>query len=231
MKIVFFGDSLTHGTYGVSYVNKVAAALRGHHFINEGVNGDTSLNLYKRMERDVLDHRPDGALIMVGINDAVSHSEPGTQLYYRYFKGIHGGRITPIAFRENLRAVLTGLLFAQIRVWLVLPPIEYRPALVETLRQMNDYAVAVCAELHVPSLDLMTELTPAEIPDRPPMRALPDMLHNLLHRAGTSTDRYDRLQTAGGFTYSFDGLHLTERGAQRFADAIVPFLRANGVTG
>jgi hypothetical protein len=29
MKIVFFGDSLTQGTYGVGYLNKVAAALRG----------------------------------------------------------------------------------------------------------------------------------------------------------------------------------------------------------
>jgi lysophospholipase L1-like esterase len=231
MKIVFFGDSLTQGTYGANYVNKVAAAMRGHHFINQGVNGDTSLNLYRRLEQDVIAQKPDAVFIMIGINDAVSFSEPKTRLYYRYIKGIRGGQITPIAFRENLRTVLTKLRFAQIKVWVVLPPVEYRPALVDTLREMNAMAAGVCAEMQIPVLDLMAKLTPVHVPERPTKKAFPDMIENLTRRVTLKGDGYDKLRDAGNFTYTFDGIHLTEDGAQQVADAVTAFLRNNGVSG
>lgn len=227
MKIVFIGDSLTQGTHGANYVNKVAAALRGHHFINMGVNGDTSLNLYQRVNNDVIAQQPQAAFIMIGINDALSYTEPGTRPYFRLIKRIRGGRMTPITFRENLRATLMKLQIAQIKAWVALPPVEYRPEVVNALRQMNAAAAEICREMRVPILDLMALLTPAEIPDRPPINKLSFMLRRLtLHRNG-----YKRARIAGGYTYTFDGIHLTEDGAQRMADAIVVFLRDNGVTG
>src|SRR5690349_10506283 len=106
MKIIFFGDSLTEGSLGVGYVDKVAAALRGHHFINQGVNGDTSLNLYRRVQTDVIDERPDGVFIMIGANDAISSVDPAAQAYYRFRKRVPGGKLSPISFRENMRAIL-----------------------------------------------------------------------------------------------------------------------------
>jgi lysophospholipase L1-like esterase len=229
MKIVFIGDSLTQGTYGANYVNKVAAALRGHHFINEGVNGDTSLNLYRRVNAHVIDHQPQGVFIMIGVNDAISYSEPGTRLYFRFIKRIRGGRMTPITFRENLRATLTRLQFAQIRTWVALPPVEYRPAVVDALRQVNAAAAEVCEELRIPALDLMAILTPEEIPNRPPMSTFSDLPRKLLGRLPLHSKANEGANA--GFTYTFDGIHLTEDGAQRMADAIVSFLRANGVSG
>ncbi|MBZ0302737.1 MAG: hypothetical protein K8J31_23530 [Anaerolineae bacterium] len=231
MKIVFLGDSLTLGTYGVNYVNLVAAALRGHHFINEGINGDTSLNLYRRLDRDVLAHQPDGVFVMVGINDAVSSSEPGSRRYFRLVKGIHGGQITPIAFRENMRAILMALRVAQVQTWVALPPVESRPSVVAALRQMNTSALEVCQELHVPALDLMARMTPETIPDRPPVAAVPGLLRNMIRSLTLNASRYDQLQARGGYTYSFDGTHLTAQGAQQIADAVSQFLRANGVSG
>ena len=230
MKIVFFGDSLTQGTYGVNYVNKVAAQMPGHHFINQGINGDTSLNLYKRVDQDVIDLQPNGVLIMIGVNDAISHAEPKSRLYYRFYKRLPGGQISPIAFRENLRAILTKLRFAQIRVWLVLPPVENHPVVVETLKEMNRYAIELATEYQVPALDLMELMTPHKVPERPTLHAIVKMQQNLIRTLTLNTDGYDRLRNAGGFQYSFDGVHLTENGAQTIADAITDFLRANGVT-
>lgn len=230
MKIIFFGDSLTQGTHGANYVNKVAAAMRGHHFINQGVNGDTSLNLYRRVDRDVIEQNPDGVFLMIGVNDAISHSDPGSRPYYRFAKGVRGGQITPIALRENLRAILTKLRFAQIRVWVALPPIEHRPAAVATLREMNQCASEVCRELNVPALDLMAKLTPQSVPERPPKQALStafDALRALTLSAGS----YENLRASGGYSYTFDGVHLTDAGAQRIADEVVSFLRTNGVAG
>jgi lysophospholipase L1-like esterase len=226
MKIIFFGDSLTEGTLGVSYVNKVATILRGHHFINQGVNGDTSLNLYRRMEADVIDERPDGVFVMIGINDAVSAVEQGSHLYYRFLKRIPNGQISPLSFRENMRAMLGKLKAAQIKTWVGLPPIEYNPAQVRTLREMNAYTAEICRELSIPTLDLMAALTPQTVPERPAT----SLLHytQSLTRSILKPD-YDQLRQAGGFTYTFDGVHLTDGGAQRIADLVAPFLRANGL--
>lgn len=225
MKIVFFGDSITQGSYGASYVDKVAATMRGHHFINEGINGDTSLNLFRRVDQNVIAHQPDGAFIMVGINDAISYAEAATHPYYRLLKGVRGGQVSPIAFRENVRTILMKLIAANIQVWVALPPIEYRPVLVNALREMNNYAAEVCDELKVPALDLMAQLTPAEIPDRPTLQVF-----NLRSIQVTlSGSDYEHFRAEGNYTYTFDGIHLTDAGAQRIAEAVVPFLRQAGV--
>jgi len=228
MKIVFFGDSLTQGSVGVGYVDKVAKALRGHHFYNEGVNGDTSLNLFRRVQRDVIDKQPDGVFIMVGVNDAASFIEPNANFYFRLIKRIPGGRVSPISFRENMRAILTALLLQNMKVWVALPPAEYRPEMVTTLRQMNDNAAEVCAELDVPTLDLLAKIAPKNIPARPPI-PLSQYAKNLGVLLGNKN--YDAMRDAGGYSYTFDGTHLTEDGAQRIASEIVRFLRNNGVSG
>lgn len=222
MKLVFFGDSLTQGTHGVSYVDKLATLMRGHTFINQGVNGDTSLNLYRRIEEDVIAEKPHGCLVMVGINDATSHAEPGSRPYYRLAKRIPQGHISPIAFRENLRAILMKLQHAGIRTWVALPPVEYRPALVNALREMNALQRELCTELNIPSLDLMAALTPATVPERPPL-GLDHYRIGLEVTLGRK--RYDALQQAGGYSYSFDGIHLTDAAATRIATLLADFLQ------
>jgi lysophospholipase L1-like esterase len=222
MKLIFFGDSLTQGTYGVGYVDKLAALMRGHSFINQGVNGDTSLNLYRRVERDVIAEKPDGCLVMVGINDAISHAEPGIRPYYRLAKRVPQGHISPIAFRENQRAILLTLQRAGMRVWVALPPVEHRPAMVNALREMNALQRELCTELDIPALDLMAALTPATVPERPPLG---------FNHFGASLEvtlgrkSYEALQQVGGYSYSFDGIHLTDAAATRIATLLADFLR------
>src|SRR5574341_1406598 len=103
MNIVFFGDSLTQGNIGGDFVKKVAAALPQHGFLNKGINGDMTLNLYRRVTRDVIALKPDAVFIMIGGNDAISYAHPGTGLYYRLIKQIPGGQGSPITARENMR--------------------------------------------------------------------------------------------------------------------------------
>lgn len=228
MRIIFLGDSLTEGTMGVSYVDKVAKAMPGHHFINRGVNGDTTLNIYRRIHADVVDEKPDGVFLMIGVNDAISSVEPASNFYFRWFKGIPNGRLAPLASRENMRAILTILLAAQIKVWVALPPVEYSPAQVEALRKVNAALLEVCNELKIPTLDLLKPLVPGSIPERPAY-SLGNYASNLLTRLRGSSSEYDHKREAGSFSYTFDGVHLTDSGAQRFADLIVPFLRKNGM--
>lgn len=226
MRLIFFGDSLTHGSYGVNFVEKVAAAFPRHQFTNAGVNGDTSLNLFRRVQDDVIDHKPDGCFIMVGINDAVSHAEPGLRPYYRVAKGVKGGQINPIFFRENLRAIFSKLAFARIKTYVALPPIEYRLETVAALHEMNDHARELCGEMNIPLLDIMSQLVPPDVPARPPI-GLAYFRQNLMIYLGQG--QYEKLRTEGGYTYSFDGIHLTENGAQRIAESVITFLKSNGL--
>ena len=98
MKIVFFGDNLTQGAYGANYVNKVASAMHGHHFINQGANGDTSLNLFRRVEDDVIAQKPDGVFIMIS-NTA---TRPGLSM-----RGINNCEITATITVESWMRIIS----------------------------------------------------------------------------------------------------------------------------
>jgi lysophospholipase L1-like esterase len=126
-----------------------------------------------------------------------------------------------------MRALLGKLIAAQIKIWVALPPIEYSLEQINALRQMNAYTSEICKEFSISTLDLMAALTPQNIPARPPVGVMHNR-KNLLLRLGLDHN-LEQHRIAGGFGYSFDGIHLTENGAQQMADLIVPFLRANGV--
>ncbi len=229
MKVVFLGDELLQGLAGASIVDDVAARLRGHHFIKQGRHGDTSLNLYRRAQDDVVALQPQAVFLMAGLHDALSHSEPALRPYYRWHKRIRGGRLSPIACRENLRALLLMLQRNNIRSFVALPPAEYRPQLVTALREVNAATQQLCDELRVPVLDLQGSLTPAAVPQRPPLQLLPWLLRAQVWQI--RAPQYESLREREGFGYSCDGMQPTPAGAQQMAGEIAAFLRRNGLSG
>ena len=82
---LFQGDSLTDGgrgrtddmnhILGHGYVYLIAAKLgeefaeQSYHFLNKGVGGDRSIDLYARFEEEALELKPDVISLMVGTND------------------------------------------------------------------------------------------------------------------------------------------------------------------
>jgi lysophospholipase L1-like esterase len=77
--IVTFGDSITEGTYGGASVDQTYPALLekmlveqqiNARVINKGIPGETAPEALLRLQRDVVDLRPDLVLIMYGANDA-----------------------------------------------------------------------------------------------------------------------------------------------------------------
>ncbi len=80
--LVFFGDSITAagrnhykpvGDGYVSILNDMFIADADFNqikIINSGVNGNKVGDLLNRYQRDVLDHKPEGIVIKIGINDA-----------------------------------------------------------------------------------------------------------------------------------------------------------------
>jgi len=221
MKLIFFGDSLIEGSYGGSFVAGVASLLPGHTIIGAGESGNTVINLLNRLDA-VLEEEPDGIFVMCGGNDAISYSQPETRRYYRRVQKIPDGIVTPDAFARSYRDLLTRIQLAHIRAWVGLPPMEYNPETVAALKQYNALAREAADSLSIPVLDLMTRLNPERIPPRPPLDRQAIRLVGQRQESGWSD--YETERQRGGFTYTFDGLHLTPEAAQRVAQLVVEFL-------
>lgn len=223
MKIVFLGDSLTWGGYGGDFVAETARRLPQHTIINDGVGGNTVINLLDRLD-SVLEQEPDGVFVMVGGNDAISYSQPQTRRYYEAVQNIPDGIVTPDQFAAAYRDLLTQIQLAHTLAWVGLPPVEYSPPVVEAMRQYNDLARTAAEALNIPVLDLAAAFTADNLRDRP---ELDQQSINLIgKRVRDGWNDYETERKAGDFTYTFDGLHFTPDAAARCGALIADFLRS-----
>lgn len=100
MKIVFFGDSITdcdrdrnnEKSLGNGYVKVLADKLRPIYpdtdieLINKGIAGNEVCDLLARVQRDVIDLKPDMCVIMIGINNAIHKYKYGKELNFNQFE-------------------------------------------------------------------------------------------------------------------------------------------------
>jgi lysophospholipase L1-like esterase len=224
MHIVCLGDSLTWGEYGGSYVDEFARLLPQHIITNAGIGGDTVVNLLRRVDEDVIQQQPDAVLVMVGGNDAISHLFPATRPYYSQTKKIHNGYIELDQFSATYRELLTHLQLAHILTWVVLPPVEYDPSLHKMITAYNDAARMVASSFNVATLDLLAALAPSTLRERPPL----DMksIQLIGQRGRDHWQDYEAERVRGGYTFTFDGLHPTPKGAQKIAQLIAAWIES-----
>jgi len=69
MNIIFFGDSLTEGVPGISYLDILKEKLPQHKLVNAGKGGDTVISLYRRIRKMKLKETYDIAFLWIGTND------------------------------------------------------------------------------------------------------------------------------------------------------------------
>jgi len=73
MNIIFFGDSLTEGTPGISYFDILKEKLPQHNLANCGKGGDTVISLHRRIKKMNIDKTYDIAFLWIGTNDILVH--------------------------------------------------------------------------------------------------------------------------------------------------------------
>ncbi len=222
MKIAFLGDSLTWGGYGGDFVDEVGRLLPDHTIINAGVGGNTVVNLRRRLA-DVLIDEPDAVFVMVGGNDVVSYTQPATRPYYQRVQAIKDGFVTPDEFARAYRALVTELSLNYIETWVGLEPTEYNPQLVEVMAHYNHLARQVADSLNVPVLDLAAHFTNDNPPQREPVTM--DFINEIGRRGAHNWHDYESERQRLGYTYTFDGMHLTPQAAKVAATVIVEFLQ------
>lgn len=91
-KVVFFGDSITAaGIRPGGYIQLMDSLIAtegqtaNYELVGAGVSGDKIYDLYLRIEKDVLEQKPDIVLIYVGVNDVWHKASSGTGTDYPKF--------------------------------------------------------------------------------------------------------------------------------------------------
>ncbi|WP_158070373.1 GDSL-type esterase/lipase family protein [Nocardiopsis sp. CNR-923] len=123
-RMVCAGDSNTRGEYGVGYVGMLRERWsgRGIDVVAEGVNGDTSENLARRLAQIVW-LRPDAVTVLIGTNDLWgSLSQANGRLLMRR-KGL-AEPPTLDGYRDRLGAIVARLVAeTDARIAVLSPPV------------------------------------------------------------------------------------------------------------
>lgn len=227
--IVCFGDSLTEGVLGAAYVDLLRARLPDAQLINAGINGDTTLNLLRRLERDVVPHRPDRVIVLVGLNDlATAYGEPLSRGYYHTVKRVHV-RLTPARFARSYRRLIAALR-ARTDARLALCTLTTLSEQPEhpTHAYIDAYSTVVRALAAQERLDLIDVRAAFQAAIRQEPREGPlyhlwvPLLDTLAIRARRHT--IDTLTAARGYRLLCDGAHLSSAGAAIVAACILDYL-------
>ncbi len=228
--LVCLGDSITEGMIGVSYVDKLRAELRGVRVINAGVNGDTTLHLLRRVERDVIAHRPDVVTIMVGLNDlTTAYGLRSSKLFYRTFKNLQV-ELTPPRFIRAYRQLL-GILRERTNARLALCTLTtIGEQLDDPVQQYVDtYSQiirALAAQERLPLIDVRASFQAAMACDPrigPPYRIWTPVRDWLA--IGLRGQTYATLAARRGYRLICDGAHLADAGAELVARTMLPCIR------
>jgi acyl-CoA thioesterase-1 len=79
--VVFLGDSITAGdgvASDVAFAHHLGVSL-GIPAWNAGISGDTTIGGLRRLDADVLSHRPRVVVVELGMNDEVGHHRPAEE--------------------------------------------------------------------------------------------------------------------------------------------------------
>lgn len=154
-RIVFAGDSVTdmgsnnpvgEGLFdnlGKGYPRVVESLLMSCYpeynirITNSGISGNTSLDLLKRFERDVVELHPTWVSICIGINDV-----------WRQFDspGIPEHAVLPEEYEENMEKMIAAVK-DKVKGILILTPYYMEPCKADMMRARMDEYVEICRRL------------------------------------------------------------------------------------
>jgi lysophospholipase L1-like esterase len=228
--LVCFGDSLTAGTIGASYVDMLRVKLPGVRVVNAGVNGDTTLNLLRRLDRDVVPQRPELIVLLVGLNDVgTAYGEPAIRRYYRIVKGV-SITITPRRFAQLYRQLIAALRArtdAQIALC-TLTTLGEQPSdpIQATIDGYSTIVRALALQEGLPLIDLRAAFHAAIAADPhngPPYHIWTPLLDRVAIYGRSQS--YTSLGARRGYRLLCDGAHLSAAGAALVAETMLPYVR------
>jgi acyl-CoA thioesterase I len=228
--LICFGDSLTEGVIGASYVDILRARLpKQLRVVNAGVNGDTTLHLLRRVERDVVAYTPDVVVILVGLNDlTTAYGWRSNKIYYRTAKNINIA-LTPRRFVRAYRRLIT-MLRERTRARLALCTLTTVGERLDDPFQaiVDAYSTiirALAEQEGLALIDLRSAFYAAVAAD--PRHGPPYRIWTPVRdwaAIGLRGATYAMLTERRGYRLLCDGAHLSAAGAQLVAETMLPTL-------
>jgi lysophospholipase L1-like esterase len=221
MKIAFYGDSLTEGIAGASYLAYLRKLEPEHELINYGRGGDTVISLYQRIVRHKLDQPVDLSFLFVGVNDIFVYLSWNYPLLKAIFRQPWVKDVTE--FTAYYQKSLNLLTTRASRVFAVSPLIIGEDISNEWNKRVEALGQAICQTAadfeNVGYIDLRTDfiatLDSRQISPYLPKSATRIVLDTLLLRRN---GQIDHQAAARGLHLTLDGVHLNSKGARLVAE-------------
>jgi lysophospholipase L1-like esterase len=227
MRIAFFGDSLTSGMPGSSYVAILRERFPDDTLLNLGKGNDTVVSLYHRISAMVFDKPYDIAFLWIGVNDVLQTD----RWPYRAFHSLLAQRRARDMeeFQSFYRATLNLLCEVAGRVIVAPPALKGEDLGNHANRRLADlgrvikHTTAECDQAEF--LDLQAafarELAAWQGSDhvsRNPLRVLLDAL------TLRTDEQIDGRAAERGLHLTLDGVHLNSAGAMLVAEEIAAMI-------
>jgi len=231
MRIGFFGDSLTEGRPGVSYVDILRGRFPADELVNLGRGGDSVIGTYERVAS--LDGRGpfDLAFVWTGVNDVLAHISWASPITRRLLG--EPWVTSRQEFVEQYRLLLKTLSKSAARIVAVAPLFIGEDLSNPWNHELDDLAheiESLCARFdRVEFLNLRPYM---------PDVSSGECASPYVEKSGLGTvweaialrdsEAVDRVSAERGLCYTVDGIHLNSRGAKAVAEAFAERIMAAG---
>ncbi len=232
LKFVTIGDSLTHGTLSVNYIDLLSERLNREppyvDIINAGVNGDHSFHILNRVS-EIIRCSPDFITILIGTNDAASSIDQNNKSTF-FSRNKLSQPSTLAFFTSNLQSLVSQLkakTHAKIAV-LSLPPIgedlnqpvtQASIAFSRAIQDVADHQSVTYLPLQETMLEYLNQYpaTPKFRYEKQHTVFMKGFIRRLL---GYSSQK---ISEKVGFRLHIDFHHLNQKGANMIVDLIEEF--------
>jgi lysophospholipase L1-like esterase len=228
MKIAFFGDSITQGFPGASYVSALANKLPNHNLFNYGKGGDTVISLYQRLKTTSLESPFDFSVLWVGVNDVFVK----TSWTFPILKKLRGQPWVKDykEFEDTYKKLMEFVTGKSSKV-ITLSPLFIGEDLNNIWnRKLNDISKIIeeiCREFKQAAFIDLQQVFSLFLESKAVSPYVPNSITKLLFSLSFPRSKRKIAEEAEKrkFHYTIDGVHLNDAGAEIVADEIAKKIR------
>lgn len=230
--VVCAGDSLTHGSVSVPWVEQLQEQpdLSSFVFVNAGINSELAWNLLQRLE-PIVECRPQHLILLIGTNDVLASAGETNRRRYMLTNRLPQ---TPSVewYQQNLTAIVQTLKRrTQARIALLSLPLVTEDLSDPVHAILEQHIAAIKTVAHQESVSYLPlfehqleALTRAGHTSRLPFQqGLARPIYGFFHLfllGGT----LDGLAQKNGYMFLTDGIHLGSRGGEQIKTLVRSFL-------
>ena len=217
MRIAFFGDSLTEGKFGVSFIDPLKLALPSCELLNYGEGGDTVISLYQRISQIHPGIEADLAILWIGVNDIFGQMTWVYRIINTIRKKPHASNRAQ--FSSFYRMVL-DLLLGHSKMIITIPPLFLGEDLHNKWnRKLDEFSAdirAISGGYENVRFANLREAFMERLEERSKSSYTPtSMIRFAWDKSTCSTiEEIDRRSSTRGLAFTLDGVHLNSTGAE-----------------